>query len=133
MAYQGLSGAVKGMSVVSSKLGVGALQRRVSRGLGLLDTVALSISYSTFTTRGFEHTRCGGLCATGCAGTSSLTLFRWLEIIIQFIFHLHHHLLAMAASECLLSGLANVRMINLAAKKIVCCKALDRGLWVLLM
>lgn len=39
MAYQCLCSAVKSVSVVSSKLGISSLQRRVSRGLGLLDAV----------------------------------------------------------------------------------------------
>lgn len=38
-AYKGLHVAVKSMSVVASELRVGAVQRRVSRSLGLLDAV----------------------------------------------------------------------------------------------
>jgi hypothetical protein len=38
LTYQGSHGAVQSMSVVSSELGVGSLERRVSVGLGLLDT-----------------------------------------------------------------------------------------------
>ena len=37
-AYQGLHVAVKSMSMVSSELGVGSLERRVTRSLRLLDT-----------------------------------------------------------------------------------------------
>lgn len=37
--YQSSLGSVKSMSVVASELGVGSLKRRVSVGLGLLDTV----------------------------------------------------------------------------------------------
>lgn len=36
-SYQSLHGAVKSMSVVSAELGVGSLEGRVSRSLGLLD------------------------------------------------------------------------------------------------
>ena len=39
-AHQSLHGAVQSMSVVSSELGVGSLERGVSGGLGLLDTAA---------------------------------------------------------------------------------------------
>lgn len=42
--YQGSHGAVKSMSVVASELRVGALERRVSVGLGLLDTVCRRVS-----------------------------------------------------------------------------------------
>jgi len=42
--YQGSHGAVKSMSVVASELGVGTLERRVSVGLGLLDTVRVVVS-----------------------------------------------------------------------------------------
>jgi len=42
--YQGSHGAVKSMSVVASELGVGTLERRVSVGLGLLDTVRVVMS-----------------------------------------------------------------------------------------
>ena len=38
IAYQCLHGSVKRMPVVSPELGVGSLERRVSRGLRLLDT-----------------------------------------------------------------------------------------------
>jgi hypothetical protein len=38
MSYQSLGGAVESMSVVSSELGVGSLEGRVSGSLGLLDT-----------------------------------------------------------------------------------------------
>lgn len=38
MSYQSLHGAVESMSVVSSELGVGSLEGRVSGSLGLLDT-----------------------------------------------------------------------------------------------
>ena len=44
--YQGSHGAVKSMSVVASELGVGTLERRVSVGLGLLDTVCRRVSWS---------------------------------------------------------------------------------------
>ena len=42
--YQSLHGAVQSMSVVSPELGVGSLQRRVSVGLWLLDTIAQKLS-----------------------------------------------------------------------------------------
>ncbi len=38
-AYQSLGSAVEGMPVVSPELGVGAVQRGVALGLGLLDAV----------------------------------------------------------------------------------------------
>jgi len=41
---QGLHVAVKSMSVVSSELGVSALQRGVTRSLGLLDTVPVRLA-----------------------------------------------------------------------------------------
>lgn len=41
-AHQSLHGAVQSISVVASELGVGTLERRVSGGLGLLDTVFLA-------------------------------------------------------------------------------------------
>ena len=47
--YQCLHGAVKSMLVVAAELGVSTLERRVSVGLGLVDTVcafALVSSYS---------------------------------------------------------------------------------------
>ena len=37
--YESLHGTVQSMSVVSPKFGVGAVERRVSVGLGFLDTV----------------------------------------------------------------------------------------------
>lgn len=46
--YQGSHGAVKSMSVVASELGVGTLERRVSVGLGLLDTVRVVVSVASF-------------------------------------------------------------------------------------
>lgn len=39
MTHQSAHGAVKSMSVVPAELGVGALERRVTVRLGLLDTV----------------------------------------------------------------------------------------------
>ena len=45
-AYQSLHGAVERMPVVSPELGVGAVQRGVALGLGLLDAVAVSLSAS---------------------------------------------------------------------------------------
>lgn len=36
--YQSLRGSMKRVSVVSAELGVGALQRRISRSFGLLDS-----------------------------------------------------------------------------------------------
>lgn len=45
IAYQSLHVAVKSMPVVAAELGVGTLERRVSCGLGLLDTIeAVSVS-----------------------------------------------------------------------------------------
>ena len=45
-AYQSLGGAVEGMPVVSPELGVGAVQRGVALGLGLLDAVrGFPVSY----------------------------------------------------------------------------------------
>lgn len=73
-AYQGLHAAVKSMSVVTSELRVGAVKRRVSRSLGLLD------ADQTVSARGFnnmpsiKHTRFGGPWPTGCAERSFLTL-----------------------------------------------------------
>lgn len=49
VAYQGLHGAVKRMPVVPAELGVGSLERRVPRGLRLLNTAVgklLSVSRS---------------------------------------------------------------------------------------
>ena len=40
-AYQGLGGAVERMSVVAAELGVGAVERGISHGLGLLDAAEL--------------------------------------------------------------------------------------------
>jgi hypothetical protein len=39
VTHQSLGGAVERMPVVSSELGVGSLERRVSAGLRLLDTI----------------------------------------------------------------------------------------------
>lgn len=100
-ADQSLHGAVQHISVVASELGVGTLQGRVSGGLGLLDTIvrrkllansasfiALCSPHSSFPivvemrrirrgreAGGFQHTRYGEPSWTGCAETSSLTLF----------------------------------------------------------
>lgn len=41
---QSLHGAVKSMSVVSAELGVGSLEGRVSRSLGLLDAVTVRLA-----------------------------------------------------------------------------------------
>ena len=46
-AYQSLGGAVERMPVVSPELGVGAVQRGVALGLGLLDAVAVSLLASS--------------------------------------------------------------------------------------
>lgn len=75
-AYQGLHVAVQSVAMVSAELGVGALQGRVTRGLGLLDTVAsLSASLSCQSLhRPAQRTHCDAPCASGCAETSSLTL-----------------------------------------------------------
>jgi hypothetical protein len=45
-AYQSLGSAVKSMSVVPAELGVDTLQRRVPRGLRLLDTAKAIVRYS---------------------------------------------------------------------------------------
>lgn len=97
-SYQSLHGAVQSMSVVSAELGVGSLQRGVTRSLRLLDTVvfaesAPSLSSTLFTHRGRgilsrsdqsniveSHTHCGEPSSTGCAGTSSLTLSQLISI-----------------------------------------------------
>lgn len=42
-SYQSLGGAVERMPVVSPELGVGAVQRRVTLGLRLLDAVVISL------------------------------------------------------------------------------------------
>lgn len=53
--YQSLFGAVKSMSVVAAELGIAALQRRVSRSLGLLGAARLSVaSVGTVAGRGFD-------------------------------------------------------------------------------
>lgn len=46
--YKSSHGAVESMSVVASELGVGTLERRVSVGLGLLDTVVVVGSADAF-------------------------------------------------------------------------------------
>ncbi len=51
-AYQSLGGAVERMPVVSPELGVGAVQRGVALGLGLLDAVAVSLLASVGAARG---------------------------------------------------------------------------------
>lgn len=104
-AHQSLHGAVQHISVVASELGVGTLEGRVSGGLGLLDTVlrrncqhhhqclflrkSIMDRFARSSGRvaglrsrrigneaaGFERTRYGEPSWTGCAETSSWTLF----------------------------------------------------------
>jgi hypothetical protein len=61
--------------VVAAKLGVGALERRVTRSLRLRDTVREVRSRDlSFAVRGIEPTRCGAPSSPGYAGSCSLTL-----------------------------------------------------------
>ena len=64
MTHECLHGAVKSMSVVPSELGVGALERRVSVSLGLLDTtrnpLALSIIIPPLPISPSVRVECGG-------------------------------------------------------------------------
>lgn len=83
---ESLHGSVQSMSVVSSELGIGALEGRISVGLWLLDTVVSHTSVSPcfpFPGRGCwsagsvgenVRTRFGEPSWPGCAETSSLTL-----------------------------------------------------------
>lgn len=73
IAYQCFSGTVESMAVVSSKLGVCALQRGVPRSLRLLDAVNPSVFCNHIFVE-IWRTRCGGPCATDCAARNSLTL-----------------------------------------------------------
>lgn len=73
VSYQGLHVAVKSMSVVSSELGVGTLERGVTRSLGLLDTVQESAIVDNVGEFDIITRSCAP-CATGCAGSCSLTL-----------------------------------------------------------
>jgi hypothetical protein len=86
VAYQSLRSAVKSMTMVSPELGVGSLQRRVSRGLGLLDAVTILLDSFAVETKvpmqapiavqlrlglGIRLTRCDAPSWTDCAETSS--------------------------------------------------------------
>lgn len=99
--HQSLHRAVQHISVVAAELGVGTLQGWVSGGLGLLDTVlrgnpsaklfplstihamlnvsqAVAKSHSSVVVwyrQEVERTRCGEPSCSGCAETSSWTLF----------------------------------------------------------
>jgi hypothetical protein len=75
MTYQRLHGSVKSMSVVSSELGVGSLERWVTVGLGLLDSVS-SVRWALESLLILEvgRTRSCEPSSTGCAETSSWTL-----------------------------------------------------------
>jgi hypothetical protein len=92
--HQGAHGAVQSMPVVAAELGVGALERRVTVSLRLLDTAGHHVSMPSlvhFARRsmhgagaigvgscaletGSVRTRSCGSSSTGCAETSSLTL-----------------------------------------------------------
>lgn len=64
-AYQSLHGAVQSVSVVAAELGVGTLERRVSHGLRLLDTIAVSLLALVVLGRVL------GLCATNEVSTQT--------------------------------------------------------------
>ena len=75
-AHQGLHVAMEGVTVVTAELGIGSLQRRVSRGLGLLDTAQELVCSASPIDGEYcrKLTRCGAPCASGCAARNSLTL-----------------------------------------------------------
>lgn len=73
-SYQSLHCAMQSMSMVSSELGVGSLQRRVSGSLRLLDTVRPLACQRLRIKLKSQLTRCGAPWRTGCAARSSLIL-----------------------------------------------------------
>lgn len=84
------------MSVVSSELRVGTLERGVTGSLGLLDSARkLAIAHH------FDfgiNTRSGAPCATGCAGSCSLTLQQCQYVMdVSLGILLGSHVLAIAA------------------------------------